>query len=71
MRDVQVHSGVAAPFTFVGMVRHSFLRDAPEQVDLQVNLLAQGRAQGVRATPSPSASAPSWSELAARRGGAR
>jgi multidrug efflux pump subunit AcrB len=37
--DVQVYSGVAAPFTFVGMVRHSFFRDAPEQVDLQVNLL--------------------------------
>jgi multidrug efflux pump subunit AcrB len=42
VRDVQVHSGVAAPFTFVGMVRHSFFREAPEQVDLQVNLLAKG-----------------------------
>jgi multidrug efflux pump subunit AcrB len=40
--NVQVHSGVAAPFTFVGMVRHSFLREAPEQVDLQVNLLPKG-----------------------------
>ena len=40
--SVQVHSGVAAPFTFVGMVRHSFLRDAPEQVDLQVNLVPKG-----------------------------
>ena len=39
---VEVHSGVAAPFTFVGMVRHSFLRSAPEQVDLQVNLLSKG-----------------------------
>ncbi len=38
VESVQVHSGVAAPFTFVGMVRHSFLREAPEQVDLQVNL---------------------------------
>ena len=37
--DVQIHSGVAAPFTFVGMVRHSFFREAPEQVDLQVNLV--------------------------------
>jgi multidrug efflux pump subunit AcrB len=42
VEDVQVHSGVAAPFTFVGMVRHSFLRSAPEQVDLQVNLLPKG-----------------------------
>lgn len=40
---VQVHAGVAAPFTFVGMVRHSFLRDAPEQADLQVNLLPKGQ----------------------------
>ncbi len=38
-RNVQVYAGVAAPFTFVGMVRHSFLRDAPEQADLQVNLV--------------------------------
>ncbi|HET9552169.1 MAG TPA: efflux RND transporter permease subunit [Anaeromyxobacteraceae bacterium] len=36
---VLVHSGVAAPFTFLGMVRHGFLREAPEQVDLQVNLV--------------------------------
>jgi multidrug efflux pump subunit AcrB len=42
VRDVQVHAGVAAPFTFVGMVRHSFFREAAEQVDLQVNLLDKG-----------------------------
>ncbi len=42
VESVQVHSGVAAPFTFVGMVRHSFLREAPEQVDVQVNLLPKG-----------------------------
>jgi multidrug efflux pump subunit AcrB len=42
VESVQVHSGVAAPFTFVGMVRHSFLRDAPEQVDIQVNLSPKG-----------------------------
>jgi multidrug efflux pump subunit AcrB len=41
--DVQVYAGVAAPFTFVGMVRHSFFRDAPEQVDLQVNLVPKGK----------------------------
>ena len=39
VRDVQIYSGVAAPFTFVGLVRHSFLRNGPEQVDLQVNLV--------------------------------
>ncbi|ABC83638.1 efflux RND transporter permease subunit [Anaeromyxobacter dehalogenans] len=42
VKDVQVHSGVAAPFTFVGMVRHSFLREGAEQVDLQVNLVPKG-----------------------------
>ena len=39
---VQVYSGVAAPFTFVGLVRHSFLRGEPAQVDLQVNLVPKG-----------------------------
>jgi multidrug efflux pump subunit AcrB len=42
VRNVEVHSLVAAPFTFVGMVRHSFLRERPEQVDLQVNLVPKG-----------------------------
>jgi multidrug efflux pump subunit AcrB len=42
VENVQIHSGVAAPFTFVGMVRHSFLRSAPEQVSLQVNLSPKG-----------------------------
>ncbi|HET8542393.1 MAG TPA: efflux RND transporter permease subunit [Anaeromyxobacter sp.] len=57
VKDVQVHSGVAAPFTFVGMVRHSFLREAPEQVDLQVNLVpkhdrdASSHAVAVRLRP--------------------
>jgi len=36
---VQVHSLTAAPMTFVGMVRHAFLRNAPEQVDLAVQLV--------------------------------
>ena len=42
VRDVQVYSGVASPFTFVGMVRHAFFREAAEQVDLQVNLVGKG-----------------------------
>ena len=39
VRNVQVYAGEAAPFTFVGMVRHSFLRDEAQMVDLQVNLV--------------------------------
>ena len=67
-RDVQVHSGVAAPFTFVGMVRHSFLREAPEQVDLQVNLLAEGRPRRVEPRRSRSGSGRRSSALARPRG---
>ncbi|WP_243324680.1 efflux RND transporter permease subunit [Geothrix sp. SG200] len=42
VRNVQVYAGEAAPFTFVGMVRHSFLRQAAEMVDIQVNLVPKG-----------------------------
>jgi len=37
--NVQVYAGEAAPFTFVGMVRHSFLRQDAAMVDVQVNLV--------------------------------
>ncbi|HEX9605506.1 MAG TPA: efflux RND transporter permease subunit [Myxococcales bacterium] len=58
VRAVLVHSRAAAPFTFVGMVRHAFLRVAPEQVDVQVNLVrkeerkAQSHAIAVRVRPA-------------------
>jgi len=42
VRDAQVYSGEAAPFTFVGMVRHSFLRQESQMVDIQVNLVPKG-----------------------------
>ena len=42
VKDVQVYAGEAAPFTFVGMVRHSFLRQEAEMVDVQVNLVPKG-----------------------------
>jgi multidrug efflux pump subunit AcrB len=42
VRDAQVYAGVAAPFTFVGMVRHSFLRQADQMVDIQVTLVGKG-----------------------------
>lgn len=37
--DVQLYAGVAAPFTFNGMIRHYYLRQAPHMADLQVNLV--------------------------------
>ncbi len=38
VRNLQIYSGAPTPFTFVGMVRHSFLRGADDQIDIQVNL---------------------------------
>lgn len=36
--SAQTHAGAAAPFNFNGLVRHYYLRAAPEQGDVQVNL---------------------------------
>jgi len=35
---VTAHAGTAAPFNFNGLVRHSFLRQAPNQGDLEIRL---------------------------------
>jgi multidrug efflux pump subunit AcrB len=40
--DVQLYAGVAAPFTFNGLIRHYYLRRAPNMADLQVNLVDKG-----------------------------
>jgi multidrug efflux pump subunit AcrB len=37
--NVQTYAGTAAPYNFNGLVRHYFLRQAPHQADLQINLL--------------------------------
>ena len=37
----QIYVGSAAPYNFNGLVRHYFLRQAPHQADLQVNLLGK------------------------------
>ncbi len=37
--SVQTYTGAASPYNFNGLVRHYFLRQAPHQADLQVNLL--------------------------------
>jgi len=36
--SVQSYAGIAAPYTFNGLVRHYFLRQAPSQGDLQIAL---------------------------------
>lgn len=38
VRSVQTHAGTAAPFNFNGLVRHSFLRNEPQQGDVALNL---------------------------------
>ena len=38
VETIQAYAGTAAPFNFNGLVRHYFLRAAPELGDLQVNL---------------------------------
>ncbi len=38
LSSIQAYAGTAAPFNFNGLVRHYYLRNAPHQGDLQVNL---------------------------------
>jgi multidrug efflux pump subunit AcrB len=40
--DYQMYIGTAAPYNFNGLVRHYFLRRAPNLADIQVNLTAKG-----------------------------
>ncbi|HSK10622.1 MAG TPA: efflux RND transporter permease subunit [Vicinamibacterales bacterium] len=39
---VQSYVGTASPYNFNGLVRHYFMRQAPHQADLQVNLVDKG-----------------------------
>jgi multidrug efflux pump subunit AcrB len=39
LTSIQSYTGTAAPFNFNGLVRHYYLREAPEMGDLSVNLL--------------------------------
>ena len=40
--NYQIYSGTSGPYNFNGLVRHYFLRRAPNQADIQVNLLPLG-----------------------------
>jgi len=42
LSSIQAYAGTAAPFNFNGLVRHYYLRNRPEQGDLQINLLPKG-----------------------------
>ncbi len=39
--NYQIYAGTAGPYNFNGLVRHYFLRDQPNQADIQVNLLSR------------------------------
>ncbi|MBR9971710.1 efflux RND transporter permease subunit [Magnetospirillum sulfuroxidans] len=41
LTSIQAYAGAAAPFNFNGLVRHSYLRSAPELGDLQLNLTSR------------------------------
>jgi len=41
LTSAQAYAGTAMPFNFNGLVRHYFLRNGPEQGDLQINLKAK------------------------------
>jgi len=40
-QSMQVYAGTAAPFNFNGLVRHSYLRQAPELGEVQINLIGK------------------------------
>lgn len=40
--DYQIHVGTSGPFNFNGLVRHYYLRSAPYQADIQVNMVEKG-----------------------------
>ncbi|HSA59032.1 MAG TPA: efflux RND transporter permease subunit [bacterium] len=42
VENYQIYAGTSAPVNFNGLVRHYFLRKAPNQGDIQVNLKARG-----------------------------
>jgi len=44
--NYQVYAGTAGPYNFNGLVRHYFLRQGPNQADIQVNLLPKDERSG-------------------------
>jgi multidrug efflux pump subunit AcrB len=40
--NYQIYAGTSGPYNFNGLVRHYFLRNQPNQADIQVNLLPPG-----------------------------
>jgi multidrug efflux pump subunit AcrB len=43
VENYQIYAGTSGPFNFNGLVRHYYLRQQPNQADIQVNLLPAGK----------------------------
>jgi len=43
VENYQIYSGTSGPFNFNGLVRHYYLRQQPNQADIQVNLVPAGQ----------------------------
>jgi len=65
--SVQAYAGAASPYNFNGLVRHYYLRQAPHQGDLQVNLRPRGE-RSVQSHPIAVAMRDRLAPLAARLG---
>jgi multidrug efflux pump subunit AcrB len=64
----QMYVGSASPYNFNGLVRHYFLRQAPYQADLQVNLLPKDE-RAVQSHDIAKRVRPGVQEIGARYGG--
>ena len=53
IRSIETYAGTPAPFNFNGLVRHYYIREAPELGELHLNLAPRPNAS-VPATPSRS-----------------
>ena len=67
--DVQVYAGVAAPFTFVGMVRHSVFRDAPKRVNSRLGGLLPKHARKAQSHAIVMRLRPALEAIASAQGG--
>jgi multidrug efflux pump subunit AcrB len=67
VRDLELYVGNAAPYNFNGLVRHYFLRRAPQWADIQVNLAPKGE-RSAQSHDIAKRVRPALVEIATRRG---
>ncbi len=67
VRDIQLYIGMPQPMNFNGLVRHYFLRRAPNLADIQVNLIHKSRRK-VKSHPFATRIRPQLTRIANRYG---